>query len=138
MTLAVRRLSLACPPGRRLRYPQVVVDIIKTNAAAGLITLCRYESVQIVACADLELCAERSQQYLAYSTQLRQKFGLPKALLLVAPRALPTAVQREQLNQAAAETGYGQLQRTAVVVESALVRGAMVAISWLLGRPLRA
>jgi hypothetical protein len=98
----------------------------------------RHEKVQIVVSLGSQRTPDATwRAYVDACIELCRKLGPPEAALLVAPFVAPSAAQRHDLAQHDAETGYGQLQRVALVSGSAMTRGAITAISWLLRQPLR-
>lgn len=70
--------------------------------------------------------------YIELFRALTQEHGPPRAVLLLTPRGGPNAAQRRRLSEAGAQIGLDQVQRTALMTASTLVRGAITAIAWLM------
>ena len=64
-----------------------------------------------------------------------EKLGVnktPATVSFTASKATPTAAQRKQLEAEEARFAFGNVERNAILSDSAVVRGAITAIQWLL------
>jgi hypothetical protein len=77
--------------------------------------------------------AEWDQYIENCKAEFAEEGGLPVAVLQYSLVVFPSATQRRELESAQAAFGsYEDIKRVAIITDSALARGAMAAILWLL------